>query len=160
MAIAVRKAKLSDADSLAKLYLQFWEPHKGCDPLIALKKELSHKNQVAFAIKDIKKSGTHILVAIDGENDSKVVGFIEVLIKKNDACFKISRYGYINACVTDKDERGKGIARKLTEHAFTFLKSKGIKFVRLNVYHINPTAISVWQKLGFKPQSMNMFKEL
>ncbi|MBN2459859.1 GNAT family N-acetyltransferase [Candidatus Woesearchaeota archaeon] len=157
MAILIRRAKISDAEGLAKLYLQFWEPHKVCDPLIELKKELSCKNQLDFARKDIKKKATNIFVAAES---NKVVGFIEVLIKKNDACFKINRYGYINACVTDKDERGKGIAKMLTEHALAFLKSKGIRFVRLNVYHINQAAIAVWQKLGFKPQSMNLFKKL
>jgi len=138
----IRKAILSDAEDLAKLYIQFWEPHKNCDPLVELNKKINLKNQTEFAKNDIKRRNRYILVA---EEDNKAVGFIEFFIKKNESFFKIKEYGYLNSVAVDKYYRKQGIAKTLTQHAITFLKKKNIRYVKANVYNINKIAIKSWQ---------------
>lgn len=155
MGFTVRKAIRKDAEALAQLYLQFWEVHKDSDPLIQLKIEPTLKNQIDGARKSIKKRTTHILVAT--ENDT-VVGYIEFLIKKNEDCFSVREYGYVDACVTDKNYRKKGVARELTKAALNFFEEKGITYVRTNVYNNNELGLKVLQKLGFEPLSTVMVK--
>ena len=41
MEITVRKARMSDAEDLARLYIEFWKPHKKCDPLLEFKEKLT-----------------------------------------------------------------------------------------------------------------------
>lgn len=153
----MRKAIPCDAEAVARLYLQFWEVHKDIDPLIELKESPTLASQIEEAKRAIRKRTTYILVAVEKETN-EVVGYIEFLIKKNKDCFKIKEYGYLDACVTDKKYRRKGVAQKLTEAALTFFKDKGITYVRTNVYNGNEPAQEVLQDLGFNPQSTIMMK--
>jgi ribosomal protein S18 acetylase RimI-like enzyme len=155
MGFTVRKAIPQDAEALAKLYLQFWEVHTCIDPLIQLKEEPTLKNQIDAARKSIKKRTTHLLVAT--ENDT-VIGYMEFCIKKNEDCFTIAEYGYVDACVIDKKYRRKGVARKLTQGALQVLKEKGITYVKTNVYNANEPGRIALQKLGFTPLSTIMMK--
>jgi ribosomal protein S18 acetylase RimI-like enzyme len=157
MEFEIRKAKLSDAEDLARLYFQFWKPHKKVDPLLEFEKKMTLKNQIEFAKKDIKKRNNQIFVA---DKNGRVIGFIEFFIKKNEVCFKIKKYGYLNSATTHKDYRGKGVVKTLTNAALKFLKKKGIKYVRTNVYNSNDVAMKTWMKLGFKPQSTFLIKRI
>ena len=157
MEFKIRRAKLSDAEDLARLYFQFWEPHKKVDPLLEFEKRMTLKNQIEFAKKDIKKTSNHILVA---DRDGKVIGFIEFFVKKNDSCFKIKKYGYLNSATTNKSYRGKGVAKALTNEALKFLKKKRIKYVKTNVYNANRLAMEIWIKLGFEPKSTFLFNKI
>ncbi len=157
MKLQIRKARLYDAEALAKLYLQFWEPHKKADPLLEFKKRITLQNQIESAKRNIKKKNNYILVA--SEKD-QIIGFIEFFIKKNEKGFEIKEYGYLNSATTDKDHRGKGVAKILTYEALKLLKAKKIKYVRTNVYNTNNIAMNVWMKLGFKPQSTFLIKRI
>jgi len=155
MEIIVRKARLSDAVDLARLYIEFWKPHKKSDPLLEFKEKLTLKNQMTAARKDIKKKSNHIFVAV---KDNEVIGFIEFFIKKNDKVFKIKEYGYLNSATILKKYRRRGIAKKLYLVAAKFLKDSGIKYIKTNVYTSNKLALKAWQKIGFKTQSSIMIK--
>jgi ribosomal protein S18 acetylase RimI-like enzyme len=157
MDFKIRKAKMSDAEDLAKLYFQFWEPHRNVDPLLEFSKKLTFKNQVEFAKKDIKKKGTYVFVV---ERCGQIIGFIEFFIKNNDKCFKIKKYGYLNSATTHEDYRGLGVAKALTKECLKFLKKKGITHIRTNVYNTNKIAMKTWTRLGFKPQSTFLIKKL
>lgn len=153
----IRKAKLSDAKGLAELYLQFWVTHKGCDPLLQFKKKVNLNTQIEAAKSDMSKKDTYVLVAV---KDNKIIGFIEFLIKKNHDCFNIEKYGYLNSAVTHKDFRGKGVARALTSACIKSIKSKGIGYIKTNVYNTNKIALKTWNKLGFRSISTMMMKKL
>ena len=153
----IRKAKAADAEGLARLYLQFWKAHRGTDPLLKLVEAPTLTNQKEQAKKDIARKGTHLFVS---EEDGRIIGFIELLIKNNAPLFSVRRYGYLNSCVVDEKHRRKVIARKLTEHGLDFLKTRGITHVKTNVYYSNRTALRTWERLGFQGISKNMMKDL
>lgn len=157
MDFEIRKAKLSDAKDLAKLYLQFWSAHKKIDPLLELKKKLTIKNQIIAAKKDIQKKNNYIFVAV---NNSQVIGFIEFFFKKNDKIFNINEYGYLNTAVTHKRYRKQGVAKKLYSAAANYLKKKGIKYIKTNIYLSNEQALNTWKNIGFIPQSYMMIKRI
>ena len=157
MTFAVRKATLCDAEALAQLYLQFWEVHENVDLLIELEERPTLCNQIEAAKKAIRKRTAHIFVAVE---NNEIIGYIEFLIKKNEDCFKIKEYGYLDACVTHKKHRKKGVAQKLTRAVFEFFKERGIMHVRTTVYNINEPGTKVLHKLGFRSLSTVMMRQV
>jgi len=153
----IRKANLSDAKQLGKLYVDFWKVHKEIDPLLQFKKRITLKNQVRSAKKDLKSKDSYVFVA---QKDEKVVGLIELLLDENDSSYKVKKYGYINSAITHKNYRNQGVAKALTNHSIKFLRGKGIKYLRANVYNSNTTAMKAWTKLGFQPQSTMLFRKI
>ncbi|MBD3314107.1 GNAT family N-acetyltransferase [Candidatus Woesearchaeota archaeon] len=153
----IRKAVLKDKEALAQLYLQFWKAHSAKDPLIELEKKWGMKEAVKDAEKDISKRCTYIFVA---EEKGRVIGMIEVIIKKNFDIFKVKRFGYVNTLVIDTRHRKSGIGRKLVNHAAGFLKKKSITYMRVNVYASNKKAKEAWLKMGFMPESQFMLKRI
>jgi len=157
MDFIIRRAGPNDVIGLAKLYLEFWGPHKGVDPLIKLKDKLDLKTHVALAKREIRNRDVIVLIAVKGD---EVVGYLEALIKKNESCMKVKRYGYFNSAVTHKRYRRQGIARALTEAMIKRLRAKGIRHIRANVYNSNKVALRTWQRLGLEPQSTNLFTKI
>jgi len=148
---------LSDAPAIAELYLQFWEIHKGIDPLMEHSRKLKFSEVIDLAKKYLKKKKRYHFVA---ELGSKVVGYIDFTLKENDAHAKYLLYGSLESCVTDKAYRGKGIAKLLTEAMIYFFVSKGVKYIRTESYLANESAVETWKKMGFKPLLYTMNKEL
>ena len=63
MEITVRKARMSDAEDLARLYIEFWKPHKKSDPLLKFKEKLTLKNQMTAARNELKREAiTYLLL--------------------------------------------------------------------------------------------------
>lgn len=153
----VRKAKPNDAEGIAKLYLQFWEVHKGVDPVIRLKKKPTIETEAEFAKQIIRKKSSIVLVA---ETEEQIIGMAEVKIQKNDECFRVKKYAWLNACVVDKNHRRKGVAKKLTEEAIRETKKKNIKYMKIKTYNDNKTALEAWKRLGFEEISTELFKEI
>ncbi len=156
MGMIIRKAKLSDAEGMARLYMQFWEVHKGLDPLIepAFKPDL--KNNLKWAEKDVRSRKNITFVAVV---DGKVVGYMELLVKKNEHYFKIKKYGYVNAVVVDRKYRRKGIARALIKEGLKIFRSKGLKYVQLSAY-VKYRVPKIWERMGFKTTSEMMIRKI
>ena len=155
--ITIRKAKASDAPGLAELYVQFWSKHKGIDPLLELRKKPTIKNFTEDVKKDIKRRNNYIFIAL---KDKKIIGYIETNTNKNYKLFKVKRYGWIDTATTHKNYRGRGVARALTDYAIKFFKKKRIKYVRATVYIRNKGALEAWKRMGFKPNSVRLLKEI
>lgn len=49
----------------------------------------------------------------------------------------------------DPQQRGRGIARRLMEHAFGVAREQGAEFVALEVRASNTAAITLYERLGF-----------
>jgi len=153
----IRKARLSDAEGLARLYLQFWKAHRKADPLLRLRKKLSLAGEAEAAKKDLRKRNCTIFVALA---QGRVVGFIDLLVKKNDPMFVVKEYGYVDSLVVDQRHRKKGIASALVLCGLSYLRGKGIRDVKLNLYCSNRIAMAVWRKLGFREISKNMIRKI
>jgi ribosomal protein S18 acetylase RimI-like enzyme len=158
MDFKIRKAKSSDAEDIAVLYLQFWETHKGCDPLLELRTTPTYKQEVESAKRDIRKRSLNIFVAT---MNNKVVGFIEIIIKRNDETyFRIKEYGYLNSVIVHEDYRRRGIAKALIETGLNFLKEKGIEYIKTCVYDFNEESERLMQESGFVRLSRTMIKRI
>ena len=153
----IRRAKLSDAAAVGRLFLLFWDSHKGVDPLLKLKKKPTLKSEIEQAKKWIRKRKTVMFVAT--ESDS-VIGYIEATTKKSAPIFKVKRSGYIEAVVVDKKYRNSGVGKSLVLHALDYFKKRGIRNVKANVYFSNKSAVQFWKKAGFKDISKNVITSI
>ncbi len=157
MRYTIRKARTKDVKELAKLYFQFWQLHFKFDPLLKPARSYSPAVAKKDALKDIRKKNRYIFIAAINE---KVLGFIELRINKNDQFFKARKYGYINAAFVAKEARKQGITKALTKTAIKFFQKNKLSYVKTNVYVKNEIAMRAWTKLGFKPLSEDLIKNI
>ena len=153
----IRKAKLSDAKGLAKLFLLFWDSHKGVNPLLELRKKPTLESETKEAKKYIRKGKPEIFVAVD---DDSVIGFIEVSIKKNEPVFKVKKSGYIESLVVDKKCRRAHVGSSLLAYVKALLKKRGVGYITVTVYPSNRLAVEFWKKTGFKDISKIVISEI
>lgn len=55
---------------------------------------------------------------------------------------------YIDDLCVDEKARGKGVGRRLYEHALSFARGAGCYDVTLNVWACNPGAMAFYEKMG------------
>jgi ribosomal protein S18 acetylase RimI-like enzyme len=66
--------------------------------------------------------------------------------------------GWINDLYVKKQYRGKGYSKLLMEEALNEFRKNGYSDVRLNVYTHNLTAMSLYERMGFK--DVNKFMKI
>lgn len=159
----IRKAKLKEANEIVKLWKGFMKSHydavKSKKPLktdYALKKT-ALCNAKKHIIHNIRSRNSLFLVA---EDNSNLIGYSLVVIKKNIPIFKLSKLGYLSDFFVKKDYRGKGISSKFHKEIIKWLKSKKINRLELAVDPINKKAYQVYKKWGFIDWHIKMRKRI
>jgi len=96
------------------------------------------------------KSGTRFFVAVE---NGRVIGYIGI------SC--ILDEGYIANIAVYPNARKKGVGTALLERVFSLARDEGLSFVSLEVRVSNTTAISLYEKLGFKQEGRrpNFYRE-
>lgn len=93
------------------------------------------------ALTEAFMSGTKFFVA---QKDNKVLGYIGISA--------IIDEGYITNVAVFPEYRNMGVATTMLEHLFEFAKKQNLAFISLEVRESNYTAISLYEKLGFKTE--------
>lgn len=111
-------------------------------------KEIALLEKVCFstpwseqALLDAHKTGTRFFVAA---KNKKVLGYVGISA--------IIDEGYITNVAVFPEYRNIGVATALLLKLFHFAKEKELAFISLEVRESNQTAISLYQKLGFKQE--------
>ena len=154
--VIIRKAKEEDFKQLHRLIMQVHKIHveerrdmyKDVDPLSfeEFKNELLDKNNI-------------YLVA---EIDKKVVGLCFSQIKKisnNKIMNDREILNIIDICV-DKDERRKGIGKKLCSQVLQIGKGKNIDSIELMVWGFNKDAIKFYEKIGMNIKNLRFEQKI
>lgn len=149
--IKIRRAKLSDANKIAPLSMDFLSQHSHYSPLDpvvlpSLKKEAESWKKIIRGKKYI------VFVA---QFDHKIVGLINLTFPKRFSFKKIKKVGEIDALMVDKESRNLGLGKALLKKAKAYFKSKKVKFIQINVRLKNP-ALKFWEKQGFKRFDVRM----
>lgn len=87
----------------------------------------------------LKRNPSSNFVAVE---DDKIIGTI--------LCGHDGRRGYIYHTVVRRDDRNRGIATDLIEHAVSALREEGITRVCLNVMETNENGKLFWQNRGWE----------
>lgn len=111
-------------------------------------KEIAKLEKICFstpwsenAIKDAFETGTKFFVAT---KDNKVLGYVGISA--------IIDEGYITNIAVFPDYRKQGVGSALLNHLFDFAKDNALSFISLEVRKSNFTAISLYEKYGFKTE--------
>ncbi|MFA9370890.1 MAG: GNAT family N-acetyltransferase [Labilibaculum antarcticum] len=147
MEILIRKATLSDLNSLAVLKQQVWISTYATNGLI---EEFSNYVLSEYSAENVRESITDknklTLIAL---NDGCIIGCVEILltpknpIKKIKPCIEISTFYILERF------QGVGIGKKLLTECLNEIEKLNHDKVWLTVYYKNQQAIDFYQKQGF-----------
>lgn len=111
-------------------------------------KEIARLEKICFstpwsekALMEAFMTGTKFFVAV---KDKQVLGYVGISA--------IIDEGYITNIAVFPEHRNKGVATALLDFLFDFAKDQGLAFISLEVRESNYTAISLYEKLGFKTE--------
>lgn len=90
------------------------------------------------------------------EHEGELVGAGYVQIREAKPYFVHSRLGYLGFMFVAPSMRGQGINKHIMQQLMGWAKNKGIKDFYLDVYAENEAAIKAYEKLGFKPNLVEM----
>ena len=102
-----------------------------------IKKILTNKNCLILVVENREKLIGYALGKIYNFQDPRKIGHMEEFF------------------ITEK-KRGKGISSRLMKKMKEWFKSKGIKYVSLEVFAKNNNVIKIYEKFGFEPFSIHM----
>lgn len=141
----VRKAHLKDSNEILKLYLNLMAQHDRYDDLYKI-----HRGALVeyrrFIKQCLREHNSAVLVA---QENNRVTGFLICRIEKRLPRFRIRRAAYIYDIYIDKKHQSKGIGRKLIRAMTTWVKRKGVVYIKLEVSPKNKNAFAFWKKMGF-----------
>lgn len=92
------------------------------------------------------------LEALVGENSAFFAGYLD---KQLVACGAVklvdddTTYGEIKRVFVDEEQRGKRLASAVMQHLEDYLRTKGVKVVRLEAGPMQPEALGLYRKLGY-----------
>ena len=111
-------------------------------------KDISKLEEICFstpwsqnALTEAFMAGTKFFVA---QKDNKVLGYVGISA--------IIDEGYVTNIAVFPEYRNMGVATAMLRHLFDFAKKQNLAFISLEVRESNFTAISLYEKLGFKTE--------
>ena len=111
----------------------------------ALLRQLSEKAQ-KISKEDLKKILMQEMLLAHAFKGNLFIGMASIHFRQT----LIRKVGIIEDVVTDKNYRGKGIGRKLTEMLIEEAKKRRAEYIELTSNPKRKAAIALYKKLGFK----------
>lgn len=156
MDLRIRNATIADLPALVELWVETAKVHEQLDPgFYTIASDAAQQARTTLR-DEVHDYGLLFSVA---EVDDQVVASIECEIR-NIPMFQDRQRGYIFNLSVKEGFRGLGIGRRLLEHAFKWIQSKGVKMVMINVADYNEPALRLYQELGFQPANRNLYLKL
>lgn len=100
-----------------------------------------------------------IMIALEGEIPAGLMiwtpGHDDIFIEEG-----VRGYGRVSDIVVAEAHRGRGVGQALLAEAERLTRSRGLKRLRLSVLAGNVTAVTAYERFGFRHYSSTMIKEL
>ena len=110
-------------------------------------------NEAAAAIG---RPGHAVVIASDGTGEP--VGFAHVQLDQS--AFTGETVGYVSFVVVVADAAGSGIGRRLMTAAEDWASQQGCSMITLEVFAANAVARAVYDRLGYREQTLKLAKRL
>ena len=153
--VDVRSARAEDAPFIAGLAGRLaeasrlpWLPQEATDQFAA-----SGCRQAAAAIG---QPGQAVVIASDS-SDTRL-GFAHVHLDRS--AFTGETVGYISVVVVVAEAAGSGVGRRLMVAAEDWARQQGCALITLEVFAANAVARSVYERLGYREQTLKLAKRL
>lgn len=148
MELIYKKADANDIDALVDLKIKQNIYTCNRDGLILKNEELARKNIKKVLLEELNKT-IYFFIAIDKSNNRTVASNGVVIHQMvPSALFLNGRKAYITSVYTEEDYRRKGIQNILMQKILDFLEK--IECQKIELDAINPYAIKLYEKFGFK----------
>lgn len=152
----IRKAGIEDYEKIKPFkLLSKKEELKYSETLKPL--EETEEKYLEYLKNDLNKLWRVFFIA---EEDNKIIGIIQVKKYKTISISKFEWKGYMSNLYIDKNHRGKGIAQKLFQACFDWLKENKVHHISLEIHKDNKIALQLANKMGFKEYTVKMTKEI
>ncbi|WP_272148816.1 GNAT family N-acetyltransferase [Tenacibaculum aiptasiae] len=146
--ITTRKASLEDLPILLDFEQELIKAERPFDETLKEGK-ISYYDIKSMILSD----EVEVMVAV--ENDEIIgSGYARIVIPKS--YFKFDKFAYLGFMYVKPTHRGKGVNKKVVEALNTWIFSKNVFEVRLDVYAENHGAIRAYEKVNFKKNLINM----
>lgn len=154
--IIIRKAKEEDFKQLHKLIMQVHKIH--IEERRDMYKDVDPLNYEEFKNELLDTNNIYLVAEID----KKVVGLCFSQIKKisNNKSMKDREILNISDICVDKDERRKGIGKKLYSQVLQIGKEKNMDSVELMVWGFNKNAIKFYEKIGMNIKNLRFEQKI
>jgi ribosomal protein S18 acetylase RimI-like enzyme len=158
MEISVREATADDYNSLCELFDEIDALHRDNLPHI-FQKPNGAAREKDYYLGIIADENVTVLVAEVGE---KLVGFVHAIVRDPPTMpiFVPRRYAIVDGIAVKSGFQNHGTGRILMDKMQEWALGKGASSIELNVYEINQSAISFYERLGYQSLSRKMSKEL
>lgn len=103
--------------------------------------------------KLIDAEQAEVFVAIAG---NEIIGSAYADIRDAKSYLRHDRYAYLGFMFVKPKFRGQGVNKLIIDEMLIWIKSRGVKEVRLDVYDVNAAAIRAYEKAGFTKDMVNM----
>jgi RimJ/RimL family protein N-acetyltransferase len=148
----IRKATTNDLDILLRFEQGVINAERHFDP--TLKGEPTRYYDLQEMI-----SAPHIELLV-AEVNGELVGSGYARIESSKPYLQHSKHAYLGFMYVEPAHRGKGINALIIQALEKWILLKGLNEVRLDVYHLNESAIKAYEKAGFSRHMIEMRKEI
>jgi GNAT superfamily N-acetyltransferase len=150
--IIIRKAERSDLDRLREMEQALIEAERPFDPTIKAPPVNYYDLEGMLSNQDL------LMVVAELEGD--IIGTGYCRIDPDKIFLRHAKKAYFGFMYVLPDFRGKGINGRIIAPLKKWARSRGITECRLDVYHGNDGAMRAYEKMGFRPYSVEMRLEL
>ena len=148
MNLVYRKANINDIDDLVDFKIKQNMFTCNREGITLENEDIARKNIKNVLMQELNKT-IYFYIAIDESNNRTVVcNGVVVHQMVPSALFLNGKKAYITSVYTDEDYRRKGIQDKLMNMVLNLLKELDCKKIELDA--VNPNAIKLYEKFGFK----------
>lgn len=118
-------------------------------------------NYLDYVLDTVKFDNGKIYLAVENnEPIGLIAGTIEQKDREDELCTNLPVRGVVTELVVSQNNRGKGVGKELFSTMETYFKIMNCEFVSVNVFALNKTAISFYQRLGYKERNIEMIRKL
>jgi len=139
--IITRPATLADLDTLLAFEQGIITAERPFDPTLR-EGEIHYYDLSAY----IASPDVEVTVA---ELNGEIIGSGYARLETAKDYYKHERYAYLGFMYVKPEFRGRGVNSTVLEALKTWVRSRGISEIRLEVYHNNYPAVKAYEKAGF-----------
>ena len=150
--LLIRPATLDDLETLYRFEQGIILAERPYDPTL-VKDPINYYDLKKY----VSETETEVVVAVI---DDVIVASAYAQIREAKDYLDHQLYAYLGFMFVEPEHRGKSINGAIIESLEKWIKRQGVSEVRLDVYADNNSALSAYNKKGFKPHMLTMRKRI
>ncbi|MFT5102867.1 MAG: RimJ/RimL family protein N-acetyltransferase [Candidatus Latescibacterota bacterium] len=144
----VRNARLEDLDVLQEFKMELIRAELPMDPTI------KEDTTSYYDLAELITSGQSDLFVIEINSEIVASGYAQILDDR--PYLKHEKQGYLGFMFVPEKHRGNGYNKLIVDKLLAWCKERKVYEIKLDVYHVNESALRAYEKAGFKKHLINM----